>query len=298
MNLLVIYSFTDMYLRPSLLPLAVYAAAFAVAFSGCRALAKKPEDLKKDKSAKTSASKSDGAKSKTAAWNDAILKAIQFMPQGGGYSTGRDAFDALKQAVRWGEEDKPEIFPKAARPAFCSGATYVVFLIALAQEQFQGKVSLIPDVWKELMVGDQPDGQGAWGRWNANGPGTARLFFETGAGRNFTEWEDAKPGDFLKIFWNDHIGSAEKGHSVIFVSMESEGSEEMVSFWSSNEPDGYGVKKVPRSKIKRAVFSRLETPNKLASLLKLPKTDPLLASLADQTTSPEEAAKAIGIKQW
>jgi hypothetical protein len=171
-------------------------------------------------------------------------------------------------------------------------------LIALAQEQFQGRISLVPDVWKALMIQNQADGEGAWGRWNANGPGTARLFFETGAGRNFTEWEDAKPGDFLKIFWNDQIGAAEKGHSVIFLGLENQNGEEKVSYWSSNEPDGYSVKTIPRSKIRRAVFSRLETPNKLSGVLKMPQADPLLYSLSQQTVSPEEAAKAVGLRQW
>jgi hypothetical protein len=271
-------------------------------FSGCHAFAKKPEDANKEaskeKTSKGTPKKAEGSKSKSAAWNEAVLTAINRMPQGGGYSTGKDAFDALRQAVRWGEEDKPEILPKAASPAFCSGATYVVFLIALAQEQYQGRISLVPNVWRELMVQDQKDGEGVWGRWNANGPGTARLFFETGAGRNFTEWEEARPGDFLKIFWNEHIGASEKGHSVVFLGSEVEDGEPMVSFWSSNEPDGYGVKKVPRSKVKRAVFSRLETPNKLSAVLKIPKMDPMLGSLLQQTVSPDDAAKAIGIKQW
>lgn len=279
-------------------PLPAAICVLTLALTGCHVFAKKSEDPKKEKSAKTPSSKSPGSKSKTAPWNEAILNAIQIMPQGGGYSIGKDAFDALRQAVHWGEEDKPEILPKAARPAFCSGATYVVLLITLAQEQFQGRISLVPDVWRELMVENQRDGEGAWGRWNANGPGTARLFFETGAGRNFTAWEEARAGDFLKIFWNDSIGAAEKGHSVVFLGVETENGEEKVSYWSSNEPDGYGVKTIARSKIRRAVFSRLETPNKLSALLKLPKVDPLLAGLVEKTTSPEEAAKAIGISGW
>lgn len=280
----------------SSLPAAV--CALALALVGCQVFAKKSEDPKKDKTSKTPPGKPEAGKSKTSPWNEAVLNAVHIMPQGGGYSRGKDAFDALRQAVRWGEEDKPEILAKAARPAFCSGATYVVLLIALAQEQFQGRISLIPDVWRQLMIEDQQDGEGAWGRWNANGPGTARLFYETGAGRNFTAWEEAKAGDFLKIFWNDSIGASEKGHSVIFLGMETGDGEEKVSYWSSNEPDGYSVKTIPRSKIQRAIFSRLETPNKLAALLKLPKVDPLLAGLVERTISPEDAAKAIGISKW
>jgi hypothetical protein len=174
----------------------------------------------------------------------------------------------------------------------------VAFLVMLAQQQFDGKLSLTPDVWRALMVDNQHDGEGVWGRWNANGPGTARLFFETGAGRNFTDWSQAQPGDFLKIFWNEFIGSQESGHSVIFIGVEKQEGEEMVTFWSSNQPEGYGVKSVPRSKIKRAVFSRLETPNKLSAVLKMPRQDDFLMAMQQTTAKPEDAAKMVGIKEW
>jgi hypothetical protein len=72
----------------------------------------------------------------------------------------------------------------------------------------------------------------------------------------------------------------------------------MVTFWSSNQPEGYGVKSVPRSKIKRAVFSRLETPNKLSAVLKMPRQDDFLASLQQTAANPEDAAKMVGIKEW
>jgi hypothetical protein len=65
-----------------------------------------------------------------------------------------------------------------------------------------------------------PDGESLWGRWNANGPGTARLFYELGLGRNFTSFSAARPGDFLKIFWTDAVGKNENGHSVIFLGLE------------------------------------------------------------------------------
>jgi hypothetical protein len=35
------------------------------------------------------------------------------------------------------------------------------------------------------MIRGQRDGEGIWGRWNANGPGTARLFHEMNLGENF-----------------------------------------------------------------------------------------------------------------
>ena len=266
-----------------------------LALSACGALWGKPADAK---SANTKATDAKGAVKTTAApWNAAILQAIRLFPEGGGYSTGKDAFDALREAVHW-EDDRPALRPKSAKPSFCSGGTYVAFLVMLAQQQFDGKLSLTPDVWRLLMVDNQRDGAGVWGRWNANGPGTARLFFETGAGRNFTDWSQAQPGDFLKVFWNEAIGAQESGHSVIFMGTETKDSEEMVAFWSSNQPDGYGVKSVPRSKIKRAIFSRLETPNKLSTVSKMPGQDDFLTSLQQTVVTPEAAAKMVGIKEW
>src|SRR5256885_5765061 len=55
------------------------------------------------------------------------------------------------------------------------------------------------DTLDELMIRDgQRDGEGIWGRWNANGPGTARLFQELGIGRNFVDVSQAQPGEDRK----------------------------------------------------------------------------------------------------
>jgi hypothetical protein len=239
---------------------------------------------------------SDPVPSEEAEWNDAILEAIEKMPVGGGYSTGVNARDALLQGIAW-EDEKPALRPKAAQPSFCSGATYMVFLIAVAQQQRAGRLTLAPDIWRALIVEGQADGQGVWGRWNANGPGTARLFYELGLGTNFTDIKQAKPGDFMKIFWNDSIGSAEKGHSVVFLGTSVENGQEAVSFWSSNLPVGYGTKSVPRSKIRRMLFSRLEHPQKLEGVAKLPARDSLLSSLEEKTVLPAVAAEAVGLKK-
>jgi hypothetical protein len=262
-------------------------------FAGCSALAKKPAEAKGGKAGKEGAAKP----LQEPEWNEAILAAIESMPIGGGYSIGVDARDALISAVLW-EDGKPALRPKKAVPSFCSGATYLVLTVALAQQQRAGSLSLSPEAWRALMVEGQADGAGVWGRWNANGPGTGRLFEETGAGRSFTDLKGARRGDFMKIFWNDSIGASERGHSVVFLGVETEKGEEMVAFWSSNQPGGYGSKKVPRSKIKRMLFSRLEQPGRLEEVLNLPPRDPFLASLEEKSVSSAEAARAVGLKQW
>ncbi|HWB60619.1 MAG TPA: hypothetical protein VG733_14085, partial [Chthoniobacteraceae bacterium] len=146
-----------------------------------------------------------------------------------------------------------------------------------------------------LMIRDgQKDGEGVWGRWNANGPGTARLFYELGLGHNFTDFAQARPGDFMKIFWNDEVGKLEHGHSVIFLGLEKQAGVDYVKYWSSNIPAGYGEKSVPRSKIIRAIFSRLETPQNLQRIEQTPDIDVYLASLLAKRSSFAEAGQKCG----
>lgn len=262
---------------------------------GCAALAGKTSDAKSTskKEAKVDVA-SEPSPLETAPWNDAIIAAVEKLPLGGGYATTLVARDALQASVAW-EDGRPALRPARAQPSFCSGATYLVWLVALAQQQRAARIQLSPEVWRALVVEGQGDGEGIWGRWNANGPGTARLFQETGIGTNFTDIQKAKAGDFLKIFWNDSIGAAEKGHSVVFASTGMANGEQTVSFWSSNSPGGYGNKTVPRSKIKRMLFSRLEHPERLDSVLSLPPRDSFLSNLEEKSVSPAEAAKAIGL---
>jgi hypothetical protein len=85
---------------------------------------------------------------------------------------------------------------------------------------------------------------------------------------------------------------------VIFLGVDVEQGEEKVSFWSSNQPGGYGSKQVPRSKIKRMLFSRLEHPERLEEVTKLPEKDVFLSGLEEKSVPPAEAARAVGLKQW
>jgi hypothetical protein len=43
----------------------------------------------------------------------------------------------LLAGIVW-EDEKPALRPKAAQPSFCSGATYLAFLVMLAQQQKAG----------------------------------------------------------------------------------------------------------------------------------------------------------------
>jgi hypothetical protein len=231
--------------------------------------------------------------------NYLVLQAIQEMPKGGGYSVKREASQGLKssiQIVPGAMGSSLAIHADLAQPSFCSGATYLVFLKTIETLMAQGKISLSPRQLSALTVNGQPDGEGVWGRWNANGPGTARLFYEVGLGPNYSSLAAARPGDFMKIFWNDEIGSKEEGHSVIYLGTHSSEEGEMVRFWSSNIVVGFSEKEVPLARIKRVLISRLENPQGIENVSLLPKRDDYLASMAICTSPADLMWAMVGVK--
>jgi hypothetical protein len=226
--------------------------------------------------------------------NDVVLGQIRLIPEGGGYGTALSAHQALASTVTNGD-----VHPERARPSYCSGATYLIFLLTLQDLQRKGAIHLSSATWEDLKPRLRPDGQDTlpdgesiWGRWNANGPGTARLFHELKLGRNFTDFAEARPGDFMKIFWTDAVGKHERGHSVIFLGLEEKDGVESVRYWSSNVPGGIGIATVPREKIAWAIFSRLTRPENVRPLT---GRDEYLASLLKTESSRTEARKLSGI---
>jgi hypothetical protein len=225
--------------------------------------------------------------------NRLVLEAVSSMPLNGGYAPSAAANHALRQAVT-SSDGILRVDASHATPSYCSSATYLVFLKTLAALQSAHQIALAPAVIAQLKPIGQPDGTGIWGRWNANGPGTARLFYELGLGRNFTDLRLAREGDFLKIFWSNGIGASEHGHSVIFLGTEMKAGVEHVRFWSSNIPNGYGIKSVPLSRIHRMLFSRLEHPE--AIIHSLPRTDNFLSSMERRSSTAAEMERQCGIR--
>jgi len=227
--------------------------------------------------------------------NVLVTEAVADMPASGGYRANSVAMVALRRSIQLGDSQLA-INPDEARPSFCSGATYLIFLKVLNRLNHEGAIHLNDATFRALLVQeDQADGVGAWGRWNANGPGTARLFYETGMGVNFTSLADARPGDFLKIFWNDEIGARESGHSVIYLGSETKAGGEYVRYWSSNVPSGFGVAEVPHQRIHRMLFSRLVRPDLVPQITTLPARDPYLASMLKRSSSADEMQRMVGI---
>ena len=226
--------------------------------------------------------------------NEVILDQVKKMPTGGKYSASRTATIRLQSAAHF-ESGKFFVLPASASPSYCSGATYLVFMKTIEALRERGDLSLNYETLDQLMIRGQRDGAGIWGRWNANGPGTARLFYELGLGRNFDDFEEAQPGDFMKIFWSPEVGREEHGHSVIFLGIENKLGLDYVRFWSSNIPFGYGEKSVLRSKIVHAIFSRLSAPSNLTKIENTPALDSYLASLVRVRSSYAEAKEKCGM---
>lgn len=226
--------------------------------------------------------------------NALVLEQIKRMPQGGRYSTSHFAKIRLQSSAHF-ESGKFFILPSSASPSFCSGATYLVFIRTIEALRARGELKLDFATLNHLIIRDQRDGEGIWGRWNANGPGTARLFHELGLGSNFSSFDQAKPGDFVKIFWSRQVGRREHGHSAIFMGTENRLGQEYVRYWSSNVPSGYGEKSVPRKKIAYAIFSRLRTPANLSRITDRPLVDTYLASLLRKSSSIGEAGAKCGL---
>ena len=227
-------------------------------------------------------------------YNSLVLEQIKQMPEGGRYSVSHVAKIRLQSSAHF-ESGKFFILPSQASPSFCSGATYLVFIRTIEALRARAQLQLDYSTLERLIIRDQHDGEGIWGRWNANGPGTARLFHELQLGRNFDNFDQAKPGDFMKIFWSRQVGRNEHGHSTIFLGIENHPDGQYVRYWSSNIPSGYGEKTVPRSKIAYAIFSRLQTPANLARINSAPFVDRYLASLLRTRSSIAEASAKCGL---
>jgi hypothetical protein len=225
------------------------------------------------------------------ALNQYILAAVKSMPSGGGYEASQKAVDRLAANVSYRDGAIHQNL-KSSKASFCSGATYMVFLRAMEKMRANKSLTLTGKQLQRYARIGVPDGEDIFGRWNANGPGTAKLFTELNCGVNFTSFPHAKPGDFLKIWWTDAIGKRERGHLVVYLGH----TKENVKFWSSNQPSGYGTKTVPRSRIKHALFSRLTRHDRLTKASALSKTNQFLADMLRKDFTWDQVVKACNVR--
>ncbi len=257
--------------------------------------------------------------------NQMLVRKISAMPQGGVYAAYRrelpesqrfddlyETVEELGRSLQVGLNGKLKVEPgKAAGYSFCSSATYLLFCAVLEDLQKSGALKFPGQLNRELVdvggsravIHGEFDGVGLFGHWNANGPGTARLFERLDLGTNFESFSEARAGDFLKIFWNDKIGKGERGHLVVYLGAKPDGSA--IHVWSSNQNNedgshGYGTMWIDRDRIHRAVFSRLERPENLVRWLNFSdeeKTCDYLVGILKNPSSVEEMRRVIGLSE-
>ena len=230
--------------------------------------------------------------------NKLVLWAVNTMPSGVGYDASQRAVDRLAASVTISKDGNSiEQDLSVAKANFCSGATYLVFLRVVEELRRTGGLNLSPKVLARYANLGVADGEEIFGRWNANGPGTAKLFAELRCGTNFTSYAKARPGDFMKIWWNTEIGSKERGHLVVYLGKTTLDGKDAIRFWSSNIPDGYGVKTVSETKIKRVLFSRLDKFKRLKDAGKLSAKNVFLAEMLRKRFTWDQVVRECRVSQ-
>lgn len=241
-------------------------------------------------------------------YNAMILEIIAGLPKGGGYSV-RASRVALPVISVHQLGAHLGMHVRDGHPSHCTSATYALFTHLAARLHNSGKISLGLDQIRALQpVKAKPDGtplrdgQGPFWIFNANGAGAAAFLKHTGTGISFRDDElnHARPGDFLKIFWNENVGietykngninrsKSEKGHQVVYTGRKTIAGTEMICFWGSQKQgrtkrgkrrearyfaaqpggkvhNGYGEVCRPRADIKHMIFSRIVCMKNLAS---------------------------------
>lgn len=255
------------------------------------------EQTRKDK--EKSAMRAQAGQRETALWWRCIGRAVNEINKHGpgGYSTADAAHEALFRAFEWNERLRQVSFhPAGARPSYCSGAVYAALLSALAYwDAGNNPRRISPEAWQALLPTRVADGVGPWGHANANGPGLAVLVHRLGAGVSFTDWAKARPGDFLKIWWTDQVGGAERGHLVIFVKDLGDS----IRTWSSHQAGngsagGFGFKDFRKKDAAHVLFTRITNP---AAFNKAPRlgTDPWLSALLKQAATWQDCLHRAGV---
>lgn len=230
-----------------------------------------------------------------------VLESVGEMPARGGYELTASPPRRMGAAFSWqmnnGAPTLLSLDPRIATPSYCTTATYLIFYKVL--QKYWATLPTVPglEVLERLKPNMENDGIRIWGRWNSNGPGIAKLIHETGIGFNFDNIDDALSGDFLKIYWNDQVGKLEKGHTVIFLGVDTVNGEEVIRFWGSNSStQGYGVKAIPKKDAIKTLFTRLTNLSANVNIASLPETDLFLESMLSKISSWDELRAVSGIE--
>jgi hypothetical protein len=230
-------------------------------------------------------------------YNAMILDIIKGSPTGGGYSLSASRVELPTITAHNIGGGHWEMRVYDGHPSYCTSATYTVYAHLVASLQNSGRIHLSAEQLRSLAVLQtmpdgtaREDGEGPFAIFNSNGAGVAALLMHTGTGFSFRDDKlaYARPGDFLKLFWNDNVGATEHGHQAIYTGRKEVAGRDMICFWSSQRQnrkkrdghtealyfpasahgtvqDGYGEVCRPRSDVKAMIFSRITCMEHLAA---------------------------------
>ncbi len=237
-------------------------------------------------------------------WNASLQRAIasfdaQPRVQGSGaYSTRPEAHIALRSTFGLDRDEADLYFyPQRIAPSYCSGAVHAAVLAGLMHwDATRPDFAFTEEQWQSLVPRDCEDGDGVWGWANANGPGYAVLVHALGAGYSFTSPAQARPLDIVKMWWTDEIGGAERGHLAILIANR----RDEIVIWGSHQKDDQGqegiyYKTIPKSKIKRMLFTRITQPEAFARAGEI-GYNPWLNALLRQPASWQQCLRRAGVK--
>ena len=230
-------------------------------------------------------------------YNAMILDIIRSLPTGGGYSLSAKSIELPTITAHNIGGGRWEMRVYDGHPSHCTAATYAVYAHLAGTLHNGGKIRLSPDQLRALAIlrtmpdgTARLDGEGPFAIFNSNGAGAAAFLKHTGTGMSFRDdkLSYARPGDFLKLFWNGNVGASEQGHQAIYTGHKEIAGRDMICFWSSQRQnrkkrggrrealyfpaveggkvqDGYGEVCRPRSDVKAMVFSRVTCMERLSA---------------------------------
>lgn len=227
--------------------------------------------------------------------NQRVLEAVSEMPKEGGYELTVLPAQRMSDAFFLRTSNELTLNAFLALPSYCTTATYMVFFKVLEKYWAENSFQPDSDVLVKLKPQLENDGLRIWGRWNSNGPGTAKFFHDTNMGTNFDDINKARAGDFIKIFWNDQVGKLEKGHTGVFLGLKVQNGKQMLHFWaSSKSTNGFAERIIPLTEANRILFSRLDRPENYLNIANLPELDSFLASMLTRQSNWTELKEASG----
>jgi hypothetical protein len=174
--------------------------------------------------------------------NPFVLKVISGYPLDGSYSyhcgwnpREYDLYNGVTQDLWFRGMVVAKAFPDGSRCSYCCGYTFEVFVRAMKLRNIQN--GLDPDEFNGMTFHDLFN---ALQLWYVEGKGDSeqRAIVSYGLGRAITNFDDARPGDFLS-----YSTTPAGGHSVIFLDWLRDGKNKIIGlkYFSSNLSGTHGV---------------------------------------------------------